>query len=118
SASPSPLTMSASTPQTVNGNVAASAVGGTPPYTYSWSRLTGSRISYSGTQTATFSANVTYGDSFFETFQVAATDTASNTATATVNVTAAGPAMPPAPTVTITPASMSGGGGPRNATAT
>jgi hypothetical protein len=117
SASPSSLTIGASTPQTVNGNVAASAVGGTPPYTYSWARLTGSRISYSGTQTATFSANVTYGDSFFETFQVTASDAASNTATATVNVTAAGPAMPPAPTVTITPASMSGGGGPWNATA-
>jgi hypothetical protein len=35
SASPSPLTIGASTPQTISSNVTASAVGGTPPYTYS-----------------------------------------------------------------------------------
>jgi hypothetical protein len=79
--------------------------------------LTGSRISFSGTQTATFSANVTYGDNFLESFQVTATDASANTATQTVNLTAAGPAMPTAPTVTITASSMSGTGGSRNAMA-
>src|SRR5207247_2688437 len=103
---PSPLTISASTPGTATGSTTASAAGGTPPFTYSWSRLTGSRISFSGTQTATFSASVNYLDNFTETFQVSATDVAGRTATSSLNVTAVGPSTPPPPpSVSITPAS-------------
>ena len=103
-ATPSPLTISAPTQETASGSVIASAAGGVPPYTYAWSRLTGSRISFSGTQTATFSTSVAYGDAFTESFRVTATDAALNIATSDVNVTAVGPGAPLI-TVTTTPPS-------------
>lgn len=104
SASPSPLTISAPTAENAAGSVTASAAGGVPPFTYAWSRLTGSRIAFSGTQTATFSTSVGYGDNFTESFRVTATDSGGGTATSDVNVTAIGPGTPPAPTITTTPA--------------
>jgi len=103
SISPSPLTITAPTPETATGSATASAAGGVPPFTYSWSRLTGSRISFTGTQTATFSTSVAYNDNFTESFRVTATDAAGRTATSDLNVSAVGPPLPPL-SVTISPA--------------
>jgi len=79
SISPSPLRIGrTSTTGTATGTASVIA-SGVPPFTYSWSRLTGSRISFSGTQTATFSVYVTWDDSFTESFRVTVTDSAGNT---------------------------------------
>jgi len=103
--SPNPLTITAPTPETATGSATASAAGGVPPFTYAWSRLTGSRITFSGTQTAAFSTSVAYNDNFTESFRVTATDAAGRTATSDLNVTAVGPGSPPPPTITTAPAS-------------
>jgi len=56
--------------------------------------LTGSRISVSGSQTATFSTSVAYNDTFTESFRVTVQDNAGNTATSDLNVNAYGPTTP------------------------
>ena len=66
STSPAALTVAAPGPGARQGNVTATAAGGTPPYTYTWSRVSGSRISVSGSQVATFSANLGWGENFSE----------------------------------------------------
>ncbi len=96
SVSPIALTMSTTTRGPVSGTVTATGAGGAPPYSYAWTRVTGSRITVSGTQTGTFSANVTYGDNFTESFRVTVTDANNMTASKVVDVTAIGPATPPA----------------------
>src|SRR5262249_4537863 len=88
------------------GTATASAAGGVPPFSYSWTRVTGSRINFSGTQTATFSTNLAYADNFTETFRVTVTDAATNTATADLNVTAIGPGRPSA-AVALSPSPLS-----------
>ncbi len=117
SISPSPLTISAPTVEAASGTATASAAGGVPPYTYSWSHLTGSRVSVSGSQTATFSTSVAYNDSFTESFRVTVTDAATNTATADLNVTAVGPGKPSA-AASISPSPLSIGRTSTTGTAT
>jgi hypothetical protein len=108
SLSPTPLTISSGTSGgTATGTSTATTTGGMPPFTYSWTPLTtGGRISVSGKQTGTFSATVSTGENFTETFRLTATD-ADGTALPYVDlsVTAAGPAGPPPPSVTTTPTS-------------
>jgi hypothetical protein len=88
---------------TVGGAATVSSSGGVAPYSYSWQRISGSRINVSGAQLATFSAAVNYNETFTETFRVTLTDGAGTTATATLNVTAVGP--PPPPVISVAPAS-------------
>jgi hypothetical protein len=100
SISPTALTITNGSPGTATGSATASGSGGVPPYSYAWSRVTGSVISVSGGQTGSFSAGVTWNSNVTETFRVTLTDAASNTATQQINVTAVGPA-PPALTISV-----------------
>lgn len=63
-------------PGTVSTPVKANVSGGTPPYTYQWTRLTGSRYSFNAAAgyDNTFTATVGWGESFSETFRVTVTD--------------------------------------------
>ena len=118
STTPAGLTVAAPGPGTRQGNVTATAAGGTPPYTYIWSRVSGTRISVSGTQVATFSANVGWGENFSETFRVTSRDANSYTATRDVVVTFTTPSTL-ACSVSPSPLSASrGGSGPISASAT
>jgi hypothetical protein len=104
---PSSLTISSgSHGGTASGGVTASASGGVPPYTYGWSRLSGSRIGVAPTSgpSVTFSSSVFYDDDFTEWYRVTATDSAGNPATADIGVRAMGPAMP-APSIAVSPTS-------------
>lgn len=103
---PGTLSLSSATPgATVSGAVTANGSGGVPPYRFTWERTSGSRISVSGSQLATFSATVNVADDFTENFQVRLTDGANATTTAGVSVSARGPAFPPL-TLTVSPTSF------------
>jgi YD repeat-containing protein len=111
SISPTSLPISTTTSGgTASGTSTATGGGGIAPYTYAWSSISGSGISLNSTTAATptFAANPTYGQTLTQSFQVTVTDAAGNTATAptALTVTATGPAMPPAPTVSISPTSL------------
>lgn len=92
SVSPSAVTGSLNNPGTGTASATASASGGTPPFTYSWSRLTGSRISVSGGQNATFSASLGWSENFTESFRMTATDSLGTVGTKDVAVTFTTPA--------------------------
>lgn len=113
--SPASLTMSSGVVGAMSDTATASGAGGVPGYTYAWSRLSGSRIAFSGAQTVTFSTSVDYADNFTETFQVTMTDSVGNTITQAINVTAIGPALP-ALTISV-PSSVVGAVGSGTATA-
>ncbi|MDL1862573.1 hypothetical protein FBR04_16325 [Betaproteobacteria bacterium PRO7] len=102
--SPNPLVVSAPGPGTRSGTVNASGSGGTAPYSFSWTRVTGSRIVVSGTQTATFSANVGWGESFTEAFRATVTDATGAQNIRDINVTFT---TPGALTVSASPANPS-----------
>ena len=89
------LTLRAASPGMASGSVALSASGGVAPYTFTWTRLSGSRIAVTGAQLSTFSATLAIEDNFAESFRVTLTDGAGTTASATLNVTAVGPPRPP-----------------------
>lgn len=103
---PGTLSLSSATPgATVSGAVTANGSGGVPPYRFTWERTSGSRISVTGSQLATFSTTVNVADDFTESFLVRLTDGANATATAGVSVSARGPAFPPLG-VTVSPGSF------------
>lgn len=83
----------------------ATPSGGVAPFTYNWTRVTGSRITVSNgsTATATFSATLGWGENLSESFQVAVTDAASQAKTASVTVTFTSPT---APAISITPSAL------------
>jgi len=101
------LTLRASSPGTASGAVTASGSGGVAPYTFTWTRLSGSRIAVAGTQLATFSATLAVADNFVESFRVTLTDGAGATASATLDVAAIGPPNPPV--LTMNPTSFAYG---------
>lgn len=71
-------------------SITATATGGTGPYTYVWSRVSGSSAIVPDSPTSattTFSANVPRDTSYITSFQVLATDSLGATDTATVSVT-------------------------------
>lgn len=107
SASPASLVVNAPAPGAASGTVAVTGTGGTAPYSFVWSRVTGSRVSVSGTAVATFSTTLNAGDDFTEVFRATLTDAAGNTATSDVSVRFTTPGALPAPTVALTPASIS-----------
>jgi hypothetical protein len=106
--SPSPLVVNASSSGVASGVATATSAGGVPPFTYGWSRLSGSRTTVSSTTSAspTISATLGLGENFTETWQVTATDAASNAVSASVNVTFTSPAPP---SLAISPSSFAYG---------
>jgi YD repeat-containing protein len=111
SASPSSPSASRADPGIVSVSSAATASGGLAPLSYQWVRTGGSTnvISVAGAtaSTATFSANLSWGGSASETFQVTVIDALSRTASAAVTVNLSVSAAPAAPTVSISPSTYS-----------
>lgn len=91
--SPSLLTIHASQPGIASGTVYVSAEGGSTPYQISWTRTAGtlSSVSSNTDSNPTFSAEVTVGDSFTETWTVIITDAEGNTGQASIAVNFVGP---------------------------
>jgi hypothetical protein len=104
SISPNPVVKAQPSAGAATATATASATGGWPPFSYTWVRTAGSRISVSGGQTATFSVTLGWNENLTETFQVTAKDSQNNTAVASVNVTFTTPSLL---AVSVTPTSMS-----------
>jgi hypothetical protein len=80
-----------------------STTGGVTPITYSWSRVNGSTaIAVSGTQSATFSADITAGTTLTGTFRVTVQDATGDLGTSDVTVTFSA-AAPMAASITPSP---------------
>jgi hypothetical protein len=73
---------------TVTGSTTATVTGGTSPFTFAWTRLSGDfpTISSASAQNPTFSALVGDGAPNSSTWRVTVTDANSNTATADISV--------------------------------
>jgi hypothetical protein len=73
---------------TVTGSTTATVTGGTSPFTFAWTRLSGDfpNISSLSVQNPTFSATVFDGATNSSTWRVTVTDANSNTATANITV--------------------------------
>jgi hypothetical protein len=84
---PAALTTNRPTAGAASASTTASASGGTGGFTYAWSRLTGSRIAVSGTQTATFSVSLGWSENLTESFRMTATDSSGNVTTRDIAVT-------------------------------
>ncbi|MYM28512.1 hypothetical protein GTP58_09275 [Duganella sp. CY15W] len=74
--SPSPFKVNANDPGLASGTLAATATGGIPPYSYAWTRATGTRTSVSNAAipNPVFSATLVTGDNFAETWKLTITD--------------------------------------------
>lgn len=111
SVSPSPVSASRSDPGTVNASTTASATGSNGPFTYSWVRTGGSTnvisVINASSATPTLTANLGWGASASETFQVTVTDTLSRTAAASVTVNFSVPVAPPSVSISPNPVSAS-----------
>ena len=114
--SPSPLVVYANDPGTLSGTASVAASGGIAPYSYNWVHSIGARITESGGQTATFTANVGWGENFTEIYGVVVTDAVGNTATVNLNITMTTPSQlvnlidPPALVVNAGDAGIASGG--------
>ena len=75
--------------------MASGFAGGVAPYSYAWSRLSGSRIGVSNAAVAnpTFSANLGWGESLSETYQLRVTDAAGSAVTRNLPITFTSPAL-------------------------
>ncbi len=93
----------------VSGSTSVTTDGGAAPFTYAWSRATGSTaISVSGGQTATFSASLAAGTTASATYNVTVTDNTGDSGSVSVGVSLSATAPPPpALSVTISPTSLS-----------
>lgn len=90
---PASVSASRPSPGAASASASPSATGGVAPYSYAWTRLTGSRIAVSGGSPATFSASVGWSESLTESFRVTVTDGGGNTASRDVSVTFTTPAQ-------------------------
>ncbi|HQR76212.1 MAG TPA: FG-GAP-like repeat-containing protein [Burkholderiaceae bacterium] len=104
SISPSPVACYRPNPGVATSSATVSVAGGQAPFSYAWTRISGSRISVSGGQTATFTATLGWSENFTETFRVTVTDALGRTSAPTVNVTCTSPP----PLSASVPSSVSG----------
>ena len=83
-----PLNLNAGCPAFLTAPVQATASGGTAPYTYTWTRTSGSQSSITNPASGSPSigAVVNWGDHFAETWTVTATDATGATGTASIDV--------------------------------
>ena len=85
-----PITLTASRPSpgTLTASASAGSSGGTAPYSYAWSKLTGSRISIgnANSATASFSTSVSLGENFTETVRLLATDASGRAASRDLSI--------------------------------
>jgi hypothetical protein len=88
-----PINLNAGAPALLTTTVQATASGGMGPYTYSWTRSSGSQSSIFDLPSGSPSigAIVNWGDHFAETWTVTATDAAGTTGTASVDIDFAAP---------------------------
>ncbi|MBJ7310405.1 FG-GAP-like repeat-containing protein [Rugamonas sp. CCM 8940] len=91
---PSPMRIDANDPGEAWGTLMAAPSGGIAPYTYQWSRVSGTRASLSDSTLANpvIKANLVAGDAFTEQWRVTVTDAAAKLITAAVNITFSAPA--------------------------
>jgi hypothetical protein len=96
SVTPANLSVSANrnNPGPLSANASVTASGGTAPYSYSWVKLTGSRIAISNANTAnaSFSATLGWGENFTETAQVTISDASGNSVTRNISINFSTPA--------------------------
>ncbi|MCU6498288.1 FG-GAP-like repeat-containing protein [Rugamonas sp. A1-17] len=92
---PNPLKIDVNDPGDGFATLNATPAGGVAPYTYSWTRSTGSRsaVSNSAIASPVVKAALVAGDAFTEQWKVTVTDAAAKTAAASVNVTFSAPAV-------------------------
>lgn len=99
------LLLTRASPGSVSASITASGTGGTAPYTFAWTRLTGSRVSFGASgATNTFSVTGAAGDRYVETFRVKLTDATGRSDTAELQVEVR---MPTALLLAVSPTSMS-----------
>jgi hypothetical protein len=117
SISPGSLNLSRNNPGAVSALVAANAGGGVAPYSYAWTRASGSRSVLSATTVPnpTLSATLFWNEGFSEGWQVTVTDAAGNAVSRVVGVSFSTPAQPsvsinPNPLVVNAGASGTAGG--------
>jgi hypothetical protein len=103
SASPAALSASRADPGTLSASTSITASGGVAPLSYSWLRLSGSRIAVSGTTSSTFSASLNWGETLVESFRMTVTDALNRSSSVDVTVTFTTPAAPPSATATPNP---------------
>ncbi|PHV04675.1 hypothetical protein CSQ96_24605 [Janthinobacterium sp. BJB412] len=91
---PSPMRIDANDPGEAWGKLTATPSGGIAPYSYIWSRVSGTRSSLGDNTLANpiIKANLVAGDTFTEQWRVTVTDAAAKLVTAAVNVTFSAPA--------------------------
>lgn len=112
--SPSPFKVNANDPGLASGTLAATATGGIPPYSYAWTRASGTRTSVSNAAIANpvFSATLVSGDNFAETWKLTITDSSGKTYAESVSVAFNAPtalAVPLTATRTLTASATTNG---------
>ncbi|MQA41680.1 FG-GAP-like repeat-containing protein [Rugamonas aquatica] len=111
---PAPFKVNANDPGPASGNLAATATGGVPPYSYAWARTSGSRISISNPAIANpdFSAVLAAGDNLSEAWKLTITDSTGKAYAEGVSIGFSAPAalaVPLAATRTLTASAASKG---------
>ena len=92
---PTTLTLAQNDPGLASGILAPIVTGGITPYTYAWTRTTGTRSALSDISVASpgISATLVAGDAFSETWKVTVTDAAGKTAVASIATSFSAPAV-------------------------
>lgn len=104
SINPNPLTVNANVAGNATGNIAAIPSGGTAPYSYSWTRISGTRSQVSNSTIANpiFNANINISDNFTETWRVFVSDAGGQSTNVNVNINFVFSGTIPKPIIEIT----------------
>lgn len=100
----SPITLAVNAPAVASTILTVTPNGGTAPYSYNWTRTSGSISTLTSNQIANpvVSASVKTGDNFQEIWKVTVTDATNNSTTASVTLIFKANVVTPAPILTIT----------------